>query len=395
MKNTFFVKLLQSLAIGWVSSNALAATIFTDDFGNSSTRTSSPYVPTTNTSNPTGTYFKYAGNVNIGVEKSITDGYYAVIPTLNLATITATGYWGSNKDHTTPAGTGAALVINAGNVKNEFYRRIFQASPGASYKITAYRLTRNSLPSTPSANISNIIFEAQDAGTQTKILSQSPAKMNTGVDAWEEMNWTFTLPTTCGAAGSSLPLAISLKNNLEQIAGNDFFIDDIRLEDSATAGSILACPTTTNATIQKTTTQDDSSQVTQNQAKTVAITGNDSVSNGGTLDYTSLKFTQPSHGTVTISPVDGSIIYTPAQDYVGSDSFTYTICNKASLPTQTPNCSQSTVTLTVTATAPTPAPTGLTPPSPQAIPTLNELGLFALSFLMLAAMAFKNRRRFL
>lgn len=52
-------------------------------------------------------------------------------------------------------------------------------------------------------------------------------------------------------------------------------------------------------------------------------------------------YTQPTHGSVVVNP-DGSYTYTPAIDYVGSDSFTYTITDEFG-STRT-----ATVTLTIT-----------------------------------------------
>lgn len=45
---------------------------------------------------------------------------------------------------------------------------------------------------------------------------------------------------------------------------------------------------------------------------------------------------------------DGTYTYTPPQDYIGTDSFEYTICDNAG----TPNCSTATVKITITAASP-------------------------------------------
>ncbi len=55
--------------------------------------------------------------------------------------------------------------------------------------------------------------------------------------------------------------------------------------------------------------------------------------------------TQPAHGSVTVN-ADGSFTYTPTTNYVGADSFTYTLTNSVGTST-------GTVNLTVTGTAPT------------------------------------------
>lgn len=52
-------------------------------------------------------------------------------------------------------------------------------------------------------------------------------------------------------------------------------------------------------------------------------------------------------GTVTDNR-NGTYTYTPPQDYIGEDSFQYTICDNA----DTPNCSSATVKITITAASP-------------------------------------------
>lgn len=56
---------------------------------------------------------------------------------------------------------------------------------------------------------------------------------------------------------------------------------------------------------------------------------------------------QPAHGTVAVN-ADGTIAYVAGTDYVGSDSFTYTVCDTGS-PTQA--CDTATITVTVVAIA--------------------------------------------
>ena len=72
---------------------------------------------------------------------------------------------------------------------------------------------------------------------------------------------------------------------------------------------------------------------------------NDSTTSGGTLTYA--KASNPSHGTVVVN-ADGSYTYTPATNYNGTDSFTYTVTDAASGESLT-----RTVNLTV---SPAPAP---------------------------------------
>lgn len=53
----------------------------------------------------------------------------------------------------------------------------------------------------------------------------------------------------------------------------------------------------------------------------------------------------PSHGTVALN-ANGSFVYTPSNNYVGTDVFTYKLCD----PVDTWNCTNSTVTINIDAT---------------------------------------------
>ena len=57
--------------------------------------------------------------------------------------------------------------------------------------------------------------------------------------------------------------------------------------------------------------------VTKNTPKTISLTGSDA--NGDTLTYSVVN--QPTHGT--LSGTAPSLMYTPATDYIGTDSFTF------------------------------------------------------------------------
>ncbi len=66
---------------------------------------------------------------------------------------------------------------------------------------------------------------------------------------------------------------------------------------------------------------DDTVNVTKNQAKVIDVRANDTDVDGNTLTLQTV--TTPGHGTAVIA--DGKVTYTPATDYVGTDTFTYVI----------------------------------------------------------------------
>src|SRR5207244_3387306 len=72
-----------------------------------------------------------------------------------------------------------------------------------------------------------------------------------------------------------------------------------------------------------------------------SVATNDTTTSGGTLSFA--KTTDPGHGTVTVN-ADGSFTYTPAANYHGADSFTYTVTDPAAGESAT-----QTVSITVSA----------------------------------------------
>ena len=80
---------------------------------------------------------------------------------------------------------------------------------------------------------------------------------------------------------------------------------------------VLLAPTAANAT----------GTTPENQSLSVAAPGvltNDVDPNGFSLSV--ISYTQPGHGSVTVN-ADGSYVYSPATNYYGSDSFSYTMTN--------------------------------------------------------------------
>jgi hypothetical protein len=68
---------------------------------------------------------------------------------------------------------------------------------------------------------------------------------------------------------------------------------------------------------------DDSVSVTEDSPATVDVLGNDTDPDGGTKAVTSV--TQPSHGAAAITGGGTGVSYTPAANYCGADSLTYTV----------------------------------------------------------------------
>ncbi|MBN8820645.1 MULTISPECIES: Ig-like domain-containing protein [unclassified Spirosoma] len=97
-----------------------------------------------------------------------------------------------------------------------------------------------------------------------------------------------------------------------------------------------------------------------NTPVTVCVLANDTDKLGNPASLTNVTVPvagQPANGTVTAG-ANGCLVYTPAPGFTGTDSFTYTICDKVD-PTK---CSSTTVTIVVNSKAPTANPDNQTTP---------------------------------
>jgi len=86
----------------------------------------------------------------------------------------------------------------------------------------------------------------------------------------------------------------------------------------------------------------DTAVTIENTAVTIDVLNNDTLRNGATLN----DFDNQSINNGGIREVSNKLIYTPADNFIGTDTFTYTICDAFS----NPNCATATVTVTITDT---------------------------------------------
>ena len=66
----------------------------------------------------------------------------------------------------------------------------------------------------------------------------------------------------------------------------------------------------------------DAANTNRNTAATIAVLANDADADGDTLSVTTV--TAPAHGTAVVN-ANGTVLYTPALNYEGADSFVYAI----------------------------------------------------------------------
>ena len=147
--------------------------------------------------------------------------------------------------------------------------------------------------------------------------------LNSGVT--NTYTFSFTAPTAQGA--NSLVSTVGTSTG----QGANAAADQFTLNVTVTAGNFFV-------------TNDDSNEVPGNSTKSGNVILNDAnPANLATSGFTATLVSGPTHGTLNLN-ADGSYSYTPANGYLGPDSFTYQVC----VPSATPPCSNvSTVRLNV------------------------------------------------
>lgn len=135
-------------------------------------------------------------------------------------------------------------------------------------------------------------------------------------------------------------------------AGTDSFTYQVCTPDNP-----AACRTATVSQLVTPKATDDAKATTSGAPVSGNAAANDVYPAGSTFAAT----TSPAHGTVTMNP-NGTYTYSSVPGFVGTDSFTYSVCS----PAPTPVCDSATVTVTVGAAPPTP-PTPPGPDGPKAV----------------------------
>src|SRR5262245_17598514 len=105
--------------------------------------------------------------------------------------------------------------------------------------------------------------------------------------------------------------------------------------------------------------RDDTAATDRNVPVTIPVVANDTASSGQIVASTVAVVVGPGHGTAH-AQADGTVTYTPATDFVGTDSFSYVV-------TDTAGETSNTATVTVTVRAVNRAPVANAGPESNAI----------------------------
>jgi VCBS repeat-containing protein len=127
--------------------------------------------------------------------------------------------------------------------------------------------------------------------------------------------------------------------------GTDSFT--YRADDSVVTSGVATVTLTVAPVNDAPVADDEELTVAEDAFGSVDVLDGDNDVEGDALSVTGV--TDGDHGTV-VDNGDGTVTYTPAADFFGSDSFTYTVCDDhATTPASDPGCDTATVSVTVTA----------------------------------------------
>ena len=374
MKKIYFL-LGFVLSVGMLYSQTTNV-IFNEDFGKSTTRIGSQYVPQSGNDNNlekfdshgssfyhlADQYFQIAPNPSKTSRATsnqdvwnIDNGYYAVIAPKNIYDFTTDApdgnnfwkgsWWQKIQNHTDTSDDGAVLVVNGGKVLNQYYRRVVVLEPGKTYKISAwfYGSGRNNV---------GVNFEAQNITTE-EILGSSNKDLGitnfydgsnnvmrlTEANKWEQKSWSFKVPDskTCST------IAIALRNNVIADGGNDFYVDDIVLEETTDEANVIDC--SDSPEIDAVIKANDDSFIVTSTNRTFNIISNDTYNEeldkiilSGTNKNTTIATIDNWPEGITLNPETGEITVTEGAT-IPTEPLRYQVCNTLGV------CSTALITL--------------------------------------------------
>ena len=227
---------------------------------------------------------------------------------------------------------------------------ITDASGDASTATVTVTVTSNGVVSTPTA-VDDSASVAVKGSVEINVLAND----SSGSDGYADGGLTMTNGTLISASTKGGAISIDNKGTLATsddvfnytafkgaIAGDTDTFQYTITDASGDASTATVTVTITAAATDVPTAVDDTATATENTAETISVLTNDSFG-------TDLRATAPNHLTVGGTSTNGGttvvsgddIIYTPATDFKGVDTFTYTIEDS------TGDTSTATVTVTV------------------------------------------------
>lgn len=222
----------------------ISQVVFKETFGASVTRL-------TSASMPSGSYV-FANPTGTTNEKLIENGHYAIIDPTHIKDAWPVPMWWwwtgpeptgntsggagnpATNDHTEADVNGCVLVVNAGVTLQGFYQRTVAVTQSASYRFSLWCYLVNSG--------ATFDMQVRDVSTQNVLATYSSGYIGTEA-VWTNYVFNFAIPANCVSHAATGNIELYIKNSYSSDYGNDYYIDDIQLEQiAAGAEAPIICP---------------------------------------------------------------------------------------------------------------------------------------------------------
>src|SRR5262245_1589440 len=187
----------------------------------------------------------------------------------------------------------------------------------------------------PGIAIGDVSVVEGDAGTSDatfELTLDAPSGRTVSVD-FATANGTATAPADYTASSGTLslapgqtsaPITVLVHGDTQQQGDETFAVtvttQGAQVDDGTGLATIVeddpVIPPVANA---------DSASTTVNNAVSINVLANDTDVDGVLIPSTVTVTTPPAHGVATVNTIGGTITFTPASGFAGSDSFTYTV----------------------------------------------------------------------
>ncbi len=199
------------------------------------------------------------------------------------------------------------------------------------------------------SNINDAPVAADDTGSKAEDTPLSvPAAGGVLANDADVDGDALTASVVTGAAHGEV--ALSADGSFVYTPDADYFGGDsfsYRANDGAVDSGVATVTLTVTPVNDVPVADDETLTVAEDTAGSVDVLLGDSDIEGDELSVSAVA--DGDHGTV-VDNGDGTVTYTPAADFTGTDSFTYTVCDDhATTPESEAGCDTASVTVTVTA----------------------------------------------
>jgi gliding motility-associated-like protein len=207
-----------------------------------------------------------------------------------------------------------------------------------------------------------------DAGTTPPNISVTIPVLNNDGGPLDSSTVTIVTPPTHGTVVVNPDGTVTYTPN-PGYNGPDTLTYTVKSPDGTTSVPAKVIINTTPAPVPPAAVN-DSTTTPVNTPVTIPVLSNDSTKTNPIAPATVVITQQPKHGTVTVNP-NGTVTYTPANNYAGPDTLLYTVKDTTGLVSN-----PATVIITIPGVAPVPVDDAGTTPAntPVTIPVLNNDG---------------------